>query len=285
MLLLGLGAALAAAGFYSAGVSLQALEARRAPARHFLRLSLLRRLATRRLWLAGIALDGSGWALQTVALGLAPLTLVQPVVALGLVFLLGIGVFVLRERLGRMELLGVVAIAGGIAGLGVTAPAHHAHHAGGARLAVVLAVLGALALVPYLLAPLRRSGTAVALAAGLAFSWDGLATKFAADEFTAGRWGLFLAWLVGMIAAAGVGTLAESSAFQRRPATQVAPLVFGVNTLVPVLLAPLLADERWSGDVATRAGIIASLAAVLAGIAIVARSAAVGAVLRAEASS
>src|SRR5439155_25048813 len=72
MLLLGVGAALAAAGFYSAGVSLQALEARRTPDRHFLRLSLLRVLATRRVWLAGIALDACGWALQTVALGLAP---------------------------------------------------------------------------------------------------------------------------------------------------------------------------------------------------------------------
>jgi len=285
MLLLGLGAALAAAGFYSAGVSLQAFEARRTPERHFLRLSLLRILVRRRLWLAGIALDACGWVLQTVALGLAPLTLVQPVVALGLVFLLAIGVGVLGGRLGGLETAGVAAIVAGIVGLGVTAPGRHAHHAHGTKLAAVLAVLGAAALLPHGVAMLRRSGAAVAVGAGLAFSWDGLATKFAADEFTARRFGVFAAWFVGMAAAAGLGTLAESSAFQRRPATQVAPIVFGVTTLVPVALAPALADERWSGSAATRAGIVLSLVAVLAGIVLVARSAAVAAVLRAEASS
>jgi hypothetical protein len=285
MLVLGLGAALAAAGFYSAGISLQAFEARRTAHRHFLRISLLRVLVTRRLWLAGIALDGCGWALQTVALGLAPLTLVQPVVATALVFLLVIGTRVLGEAVGRREAVGVAAIAAGIAGIGVTAPDHRAAHSGGAVLAATLAGLGAAALLPHVVPALRRSGAAVAIAAGLAFSWDGLATKFAADEFTARNFGLFALWLVGMAAAAGFGTLAESSAFQRRPATQVAPIVFGVTTIVPVALAPAVADESWSGQSLTRAGLAVSLAAVLGGIVLVGRSAAVAAVLRAEASS
>jgi hypothetical protein len=285
MLLLGVGAALAAAGFYSAGVSLQAFEARRTADRHFLRLSLLRVLATRRVWLAGIVLDACGWALQTVALGLAPLTLVQPLVALGLVFLLVIGSARFGERLGRVELLGVAAIVAGIAGLGVTAPSHRADHAGGAILAATLGALGAAALLPLLVPVLRRSAAAAALAAGLAFSWDGLATKLAADEFTARRLGLFVVWVAAMVTAAGFGTLAESSAFQRRPAGQVAPIVFGVTTLAPVLLAPVVAHERWSSDAATRAGLVVALAAVLLGVALVARSRPVTSVLRAEASS
>jgi hypothetical protein len=285
MLLLGLGAALAAAGFYSAGVSLQALEARRTAPHHFLRLSLLRVLVTRPLWLAGIALDACGWALQTVALGLAPLTLVQPVVATALVFLLAIGTRLLGQRPGRGEAVGVAAIAAGIAGLGLTAPDHQSSHEVGTVLAVTLVGLGIAALLPLALPALRRTAAAVAVAAGLAFSWDGLATKFAADEFTGSNFALFAVWVGAMVAAAGIGTLAESSAFQRRPATQVAPIVFGVTTLVPVLLAPAVADEPWSGQPVARVGLALSLAGVLAGIVLVARSAAVASVLRAEASS
>jgi uncharacterized membrane protein len=285
MLLLGVGAALAAAGFYSAGVSLQAVEARRTAGEHFLRFSLLRVLARRRVWLAGIALDACGWALQTVALGLAPLTFVQPLVALGLVFLLAIGAVRFGERLGRTEVIGVAAIVGGIAGLGVTAPSHRTDHAGGAVLGATLGALGVAALLPQAVPGLRRSAAAVALGAGLAFSWDGLATKLAADEFTARRFWLFVVWLAAMVTAAGLGTLAESSAFQRRPAGQVAPVVFGVTTLTPVLLAPAIAHERWSTDAWTRAALVASLVVVLLGIALVSRSRPVTSVLRAEASS
>ncbi len=285
MLVLGLVAALAAAGFYSAGISLQAYEARRTEPRHFLRFSLLRVLVTRRVWLAGVGLDTCAWVLQTVALGLAPLTLVQPVVATALVFLLVIGTRVLGEPVGKREAIGVAAIAAGIAGIGLTSPHHHAGHSGGAVLAVTLAGLGAAALLPHLVPALRRSGAAVAIAAGLAFSWDGLGSKFAADEFTARNFGLFVLWLIGVGVAAGLGTLAESSAFQRRPASQVAPIVFGVTTTVPVALAPAVAHETWGGQPLARAGLAVSLAAVLAGIVLVARSAAVAAVLRAEASS
>jgi hypothetical protein len=285
MLLLGVGAALAAAGFYSAGVSLQALEARRTPDRYFLRVALLRVLVKRRVWLAGIALDGCGWGFQVVALGLAPLTLVQPIVALGLVFLLAIAVVVFHQSLRRAEIVGVAVIVGGIAGIGLTAPTHHAQHAGGARLAVTLATLGVAALLPVLVPALGRTGWAVAVAAGLAFSWDALATKFAADEFTADRWGLFLVWVAAMVAAAAFGTLAESSAFQRLPTTQVAPIVFGVTTLTPILLAPVIAHERWPSDATEKAGLIVSIVAVAAGIAVIARSTAVGVVLRPGVSS
>ncbi len=76
---------------YSAGISLQALEARQVAKEHALRIGLLWRLARRPRWMLGITLDAGGWALQTLALTLAPLTLVQPALAVGLVFLLAIG--------------------------------------------------------------------------------------------------------------------------------------------------------------------------------------------------
>ena len=157
-LLLGLLAAFAAAGFYSAGIALQAAEARRMPTEHGLRILLLRRLVRRPRWIGGIALDIVGWGLQTLALGLAPLTVVQPALAVGLVFLLAIGSRALGEAVGRREALWVIAVAAGVAGLGWAAPAHVARHDTGSTLALALALLAAAALVPFVVARTRGAG-------------------------------------------------------------------------------------------------------------------------------
>src|SRR3954469_5389890 len=84
---------------------MQALEARRADPGRALRASLLGWLLRRRLWLAGTGLSLVGAALQAVALLLAPLTLVQPTLALGLVALLVLGRVVLDEPVGMRERL------------------------------------------------------------------------------------------------------------------------------------------------------------------------------------
>src|SRR2546428_9787648 len=110
-LLLGLLAAFGAAGLYSAGIALQALEARQIAKEHALRIGLLWRLVRRPRWLLGITLDLGGWALQALALALAPLTLVQPALAGGLVFLLMIGPGLLGEPVGRREVMASVPIA------------------------------------------------------------------------------------------------------------------------------------------------------------------------------
>ena len=52
--------------------------------------------------------------------------------------------------------------------------------------------------------------------------------------------GTAISWAAAAAAAAVVGLTCEMSALQRRPAILVAPVVFVVQTLVPVLLAPLV---------------------------------------------
>jgi len=284
-LLLGLLAAFAASGLYSAGIALQASEARRLPARHGLKLSLLRRLVARPRWLAGISLDGGGWGLQALALGLAPLTLVQPALAVGLVFLLAIGTTALGESVRRRELLAVFAVAAGIGGLGWAAPGRVARHETGATLALALGLLAAAFLIPFALARTRGvGGVVVAVAAGLAFAWDGIATKFFSDDVAQRAFPGVLLWLAGMLVAAGLGTLCENSALQRRPVTQTAPLVLAAATVVPVVLAPFLASEDWSHSAGVRVVLVSSLVLVLAGAAQLARAPAVASVLGDEAS-
>ena len=83
-MIIGVGAAVGSAILYAVGIVLQAGAARSAPVEDALRLALFRRLVRSRRWLAGTALGLLGWALQTVALLHAPLTLVQPLLGLSL---------------------------------------------------------------------------------------------------------------------------------------------------------------------------------------------------------
>ena len=84
------------------------------------------------------------------------------------------------------------------------------------------------------------------LGAGLGFAWSGVATKLASDDLSQGHLGLAIAWGLSTAAASGVGVLSEMSALQSRPAIQVAPVVFVTQTVVPVVLAPLLLGERFA---------------------------------------
>src|SRR6188472_1535434 len=94
---LGILAACVASVLYDLAVALQALEARAVSQEHSLRPSLLTRLAARPRWLGATAIALVGFPFHVAALSLAPLTVVQPTLAVGLFLLLFLGVRVLGE--------------------------------------------------------------------------------------------------------------------------------------------------------------------------------------------
>jgi uncharacterized membrane protein len=265
-LLLGLLCAIGASVLFDLGVALQALEARTTPHTDALRPTLIGGLIRSRRWLAGTLVAGSGWPLHVAALVLAPLTVVQPALAVGLLLLLFLGDRMLGETVGPREVIAVLAIVVGVAGMAWAAPDHVSTHGGTDRVAPALAALGAVALAPY---ALRRRGIATSLlvpiAAGCAFAWTGIASKLIADYLSSGSWPELLLWvpLTGLFAV--VGLLSEMSALQRRPATQVVPIVFVVQICLPVLLAPVLGGESWSGTPLGGVVLIAFLGAVAGG--------------------
>src|SRR4051794_7871950 len=75
---------------------------------------LLLRLARRRRWLGGTALVVCGLLLQLLALRVAPLSVVQPALVLGLGLLVVLAERRLGEHLGRREKLAVAAAALGV---------------------------------------------------------------------------------------------------------------------------------------------------------------------------
>src|SRR6202030_1977641 len=62
------------------------------------------------------------------------------------------------------------------------------------------------------------------------------------------------------------------SALQSRPAIQVAPVVFVTQTVIPVVLAPLLLGERFTATPLGGVPLAMSLALLVAGAAALARS-------------
>lgn len=282
MVALGIVCAVGSSLLYNVSIALQALEVRETSQDLSLRVSLLGRLVRNRRWLVATAVGFAGWPLEIVALLLAPLTVVQPCLASGLVLLLFLGVTRLGERPGRREYMAVGAIVIGVAGVAWAAPDRSTDHAGTVAIAVALALVAIPILLPYALRGWgRAAGTIAVISAGFGYAWTAISSKLFTDEISAAAGSLLvaLAWLASAAVSEGLALLSEMSALQRRPATRVAPAMFAVQVTVPVILAPLIFEERWSTTPLGGGALIAFVLVALAGVVLLAGSRAVGAVL------
>jgi drug/metabolite transporter (DMT)-like permease len=259
---------------------IQAGEARAVPDELGLHVSLLRRLIRRPRWLLGAALGLTAFPLQTIALLWAPLTAVQPADAAGLLVLLVLGARMLGERVGRREMLAVAGIVTGIVLLTIAAPRRHVTQADAPDVLLPMLLVGIVAVAP--LAFRRLIGPdsmAVVIGAGFAFALGAFCAKVMADAIDRHAWGAVVLVLAVAAAASLVGTLTEQSALQRRQATQVAPIIFAVELLVPVALAVLVVGEDWGG--ASAIGIVAGLVLVVGGASTLGRTPTVARMLEA----
>ena len=273
-LVLGIAAAVAASTLYSLGIALQAMDAKESPHGEHLRLALAWRLVRRGRWLLGTGLSILGWPLQLVALLLAPLVVVQPALAAGLLVLMFFAQRMLGEQAGRHEHFAMIAIVIGVVGAGLAAPPRTTGH-GSENIAITLVLLGLglASLLPYALRLLTRPPAMLTmLGAGLAGGWSGIATKLASDDLARGHLMLAIVWALSTALASGVGVLSEMSALQERPAIQVAPVVFVTQTVIPIVVAPLLFGESFADTPLGGVPLSLSLALLVAGAALLARS-------------
>lgn len=277
---MGIAAAVGASLLYNASIALQALEAREVPGEHSLRPSLIGRLVRNKRWLGATALGLAGWPLEIVALLLAPLTVVQPCLASGLILLLWLGAKKLGESPGRREWTAVAAIVVGVAGVAWAAPERTTDHAGTGAIALALVLVAIPIAAPYALRGRAAAlGWLPVVSAGFGYAWTAIASKLLTDELAAGALLVAIAWLATAAASEGLALLSEMSALQRRPATHVAPVMFAVQVLVPVMLAPLIFGESWGSTPLGGVALVASIAIAVAGTVLLAGSRTVGAVI------
>jgi uncharacterized membrane protein len=148
--LTGIPLALLATTAYNVGLILEKRALAQLPMLDLRRLArVLVTLATSRAWLAGFALMLTGLACQTVVLTFEPVSVVQPILASGVVLVLVLSRVVLRERLRASEAWGVAVIAVCLVLLALSATsAEVGRHASPGPMAAVMipsAVVGLLA--------------------------------------------------------------------------------------------------------------------------------------------
>lgn len=234
--------AAAAALCFETAYLLQAREARRVgpPSAVF---RVLAPLLRRPRWILGLALAAGGATLQVVALTLAPITAVQPTLALGIVGLVVVGGRLLGEPATVADIAAAAVLAGGVAILGVAGSGVERAAVHGVVAGLTLTSLGAV----LAFALLRPGSPSLLLVIG-AGAGDALAALAGARlaEALAPLTAAAVAWFA-LAAAAVAGSLsAEMAALGRWPATRVGPFVLVCQTAIPILLAPLVIGEDWT---------------------------------------
>jgi drug/metabolite transporter (DMT)-like permease len=265
---LAVAAAMLATTAYHLGLILEKRALARLPpidARHALRL--LRILLTAPAWLAGFCLMLCGFGLQVVALTLAPVSVVQPILASGVVILLILSRVVLRERLGRLELACVLAVAAAIALIALSATGSAGHvgqRTSGAQLAAVAvtAILAAVGLGASALRPVRAgrhrapaNGVSYAVSSGLLYGVATLAIKGLSGTLVhhggLGRLALAIAaspYPYVTVGCSAVGLLVFQTGLQRCRVSIVAPVSNITGSVFFIVAGTWLFGERLPSD-------------------------------------
>jgi multidrug transporter EmrE-like cation transporter len=154
-------------------------------------------LFTNRWFVLGIVVAMASWGLHVAALSLAPISLVQSVIAGGLVLLTVMAERLFGIEVTRREWVGVALCAAGLAFLaatvGDTAHDKHSHYTGSTLAAYdVVLVGGSLALMSLAHRSGDATGLALAVAAGLQWGASDVTIKALSDHLGADGAGVLL---------------------------------------------------------------------------------------------
>ena len=280
-IIIGILLAAGASACFNLATVVQAGETRKVKTQGAANLGLLRQLVRRKRWLAGVGVQALAIPLQLAALTIAPLAVVQPADATGLIVLLIAGQKMLGEKVGWHEVVSVAAIFLGVVGVALSGPEHSPENSGAISLVLVLAPLALIALVPYFLRR-RLASVVMVLAAGTAFALTAFLMKIVADSLVANAWIALLLWgaVAGLFAILGLNS--EQVALQIRAVARVAPIIFVIELALPIALGSIVGGESLPSDPAMAALLIGSLLVTVAGAFALMRSGPVNAVLEAE---
>lgn len=201
------------------------------------------------VWWAAVALNGVGAVLHVVALAYGPLSLVQPLGALTIVFALPMAALFVRRRAGRTAWRGAIMATVGLAGLlALTGNAGSHSLTGPEQLALAAGTFGAVAVVTVLAKglhhPMARS-VVLATGAGVAFGMASVFTKTVAMEWTSGSVGSGLPTLLVIAGLAASGLLLSQAAYRGAGLTAPLATVTVVNPVVAAAVGLTLFGEQF----------------------------------------
>jgi len=192
-------------------------------------------------WLLGFAMESSGFALYAAALALAPLALVQSIVAGGIGLLAYLTYrFGGRKPLGSRQIAGAALSVLGLVALAVSLGEGTGEGHSGSTAAVLVWLGGTAVLALAVLAIGRRTlGVAVAnaLAGGLLFSIGDISTKLTTQG------GARFAFALSLIAGYTLGTTLLQLGYQAGAALTVAGLATLLTNVLPILAGTIVLEE------------------------------------------
>lgn len=197
-------------------------------------------LLASRAWLAGFAMESSGFALYVAALALAPLALVQSVAAGGIGVLAVASARLGRRRLTKRERFGAGVSVAGLLFLSLSLINGSDQGSSGSLVEIGLWLGGTCAAAVLVLTVGRAFvGTAAAdgVAGGLLFSCGDISTKLATQG--GARAAFALAAIFGYL----LGTSLLQIGYQRGAALTIAGIATLLTNALPIAAGPVLLDE------------------------------------------
>ncbi len=261
------------------GYVLQQRVAAQAALADLLSFRLLLELMHKPLWWIGIAAMVVGEILAGLALRLATVALVEPLLSTSLLFALAFAALLSRRRIRWQEIGGAVLLS---ASLGVFIAVGNPHSSPAPSpntIGIVAAVSGVVAAVAVLVVLARRLGLAgesvvLATAAGLLYGLQDASTRSAllvADR--RGITSMFVnPWIYIVICAAVVGILLSQSAFKAARLDYSLPPIAAAEPLAGIALGIGLLGDVVSLSIPGLAVEAICLVAMVVGVALIARS-------------
>ncbi|WP_189527305.1 DMT family transporter [Streptomyces sindenensis] len=201
------------------------------------------------VWWIAVVLNGIGAVLHVVALAYGPLSLVQPLGALTIVFALPMAALFVGRRAGAMAWRGALMATAGLGGLLALTGNAEPHTLNGPEQALLASVtFGAVAALVVLSRTLRRPvlrSIVLATGAGAAFGMASVFTKTVAVEWTSGsvRSGALPLLVIAGLAAAGL--FLSQAAYRGAGLTAPLATVTVVNPVVAAAIGITLFGEHF----------------------------------------
>jgi drug/metabolite transporter (DMT)-like permease len=270
---------IAAAVCLGLGYVLQQRVAVTMPLSEVLTWRLLLDLMHRRLWWAGIASMVVGQVLAGLALQLATVAVVEPLLSTGLLFALAFSAALNRNRIRWQEVVGALLLSASLAAFIAVGDPRSSPAPDTSRIAIVAALGSVVGVVVALVAIARRRGLVVeslmlSTAAGLMYGLQDAATRAALVVLDHhGVVAMFLnLWIYIVVGSAVFAILLSQSAFKAARLDYSLPPIAAAEPIAGIVLGISLLGDVISVSVI---GIVVEclcLVAMVAGVALIGRS-------------
>ena len=210
------------------------------------------------LFALGMLVATGAWVFHVAAMAVAPLSLVQAVLAGGVVLLAVMAERFFGMSIGRRQWFGLALTALGLIMLGVSLPAVHGAHS---RFSVpgmiafeggLIGLGGLLVAAPRIGAPREHHGFMLGAASGILFGVSDIAIKAISGEVGAhGPLGLLSPWMIVTIAASLAAFFASAKGLQDGDAVPVIAITGTMANVAGIIGGILVFGDPMAGDPVT----------------------------------